>query len=114
MKPHLAIALAVLCAIPSHVAFAKDKPAFVDTGRAYRPLRHLLWKSGWHVAGFELRHDGSCPASDKRCTRFTEAIECSGTGLGFCNMAWRHKDGTLLTIVTAGEKELTVHHWELK
>ena len=89
MKTLIASLLAALMVLPVPMALAKQKPAFVDTGRAYRPLRHLLWKAGWHVAGMDMRHDGSCPALDKRCARFTEAIECSGTGLGFCNMAWR-------------------------
>jgi hypothetical protein len=114
MKSVIASLLVALVALPVPMALAKQKPAFVDTGRAYRPLRLLLWKTGWHVAGKDMRHDGSCPETDARCKRFSEAVDCSGTGLGFCNMAWRHKDGTLLIITTAGEKALVVHHWEVK
>jgi hypothetical protein len=84
-------------------AIAKPLPSFVKEGHAYRSYRAKLKKQGWKPIGTSLRADGGCPKDDPRCSEFPEARECSETGLGYCNMVWRHRDGTTLIILTGGE-----------
>lgn len=100
-----AVATAALSAAP---AFAADKPSFVKKGGNYQSIRKKL-KAKWTPAGEAMREQGACPDDDSRCN-YPEARDCSGTGLGFCNMVWEHKqDGSILVITTVGDESLSVH-----
>ncbi len=94
-------------------ASAASAPSFVKKGARYQSIRTNLKAKQWTPAGEALREDGGCPGDDDRCS-YSEARECSGTGLGFCNMVWRHKDGTLLVITAVGETDLKVHGKHIK
>ena len=89
-------------------AFAEPIPDFIKEGSVYAASRDKLKQEKWLPFGVEVREEGACPDSDGRCKNFSEARECSGTGMGFCNMVWKHEDGTILVIVTAGEEDLTI------
>jgi hypothetical protein len=102
------VALAFGLALLSAPAFAAAIPAYVKADRPYDPMRAKLKKGRWKAIGKSRREEGACPDYDSRCVAYPEARECSGTGLGYCNMVWRHKDGTVLVITTAGEEKLTV------
>ena len=93
---------------PSGAAFAEPVPDFVKAETAYAPNRAKLENAGWTAHGTVLRQDGGCTDTDQRCIDYPEARECSGTGMGFCNMVWKHDDGTILVIVKAGEEDLGV------
>ncbi len=85
-------------------AAAKPLPGFVKVNAPYDPYRPKLKSRGWRPAGKTMREEGSCIEEyDERCRIYPEARECSGTGLGFCNMIWKHRDGTVIVITTAGE-----------
>jgi hypothetical protein len=84
-------------------ALAAKVPSFVKSGRAYGPVRVKLLAKSW-VPADNQREEGACWEKDDRCA-LLEARSCSGTGLGLCLMAWRHRDGTILTLSTAGETE---------
>jgi hypothetical protein len=76
-------------------------------GADYGNVRDKLLSKRW----IPVAHSGKdCPSSDDRCT-LGEAVSCSGTGLGFCNMQWENDDGTVIEIITTGETEadLTVY-----
>lgn len=87
---------------------ARPVPHYVKPHTAYDPDRPRLKHNGWRKIGYALREPGSCPSYDDRCRKYLEARECSGTGLGFCNMVWKHRDGTVIVITTAGEEQLIV------
>jgi hypothetical protein len=87
---------------------AKSIPAFVKIDVPYPPIRIRPLQKGWKPAGTAMRAEGGCLESDSRCKDFPEARECSGTGLGFCNMVWKHGDGTIIVINTAGEEYLSI------
>lgn len=89
-------------------ASAQPIPPFVKAGDAYGVTRDKLKQEKWLPFGSQVREEGACPDSDDRCKNYAEARECSGTGMGFCNMVWKHEDGTIFVIVTAGEEDLTV------
>jgi hypothetical protein len=93
-------------------AQAKPIPKLVTkaaaTGQAYDGIRVKLKAQGWKTYGTSIREDGGCLEDDARCTAYPEAEACSGAGLGYCNMVWRHRDGTLITIVTGGEEPMVV------
>lgn len=97
----------VLCgAFAAEPALAAKIPSFVKKEVSYsNQLRARLAKAGWTPADISKRQPANCPDYDERCATYPEARECSGTGLGFCNMVWTHKDGTRLVITTAGEGE---------
>jgi hypothetical protein len=106
MKIFTAACLATLLSVaPSVVpASAKPIPKFLKANQPYAPFRAKLLKQGWVPAGKAMRETGSCLEEyDTRCVDFPEARECSGTGLGFCNMVWKHRDGSIIVINTAGE-----------
>jgi hypothetical protein len=90
-------------AVAGSTAFAAPVPKYAKADKPYEPMRARLQKSGWKPHGLKLRQEGQC--LDSRCEEYTEAKDCSGTGLGYCRMVWRHKDGTILVIVTAGEED---------
>jgi hypothetical protein len=103
----LAIALTVTFAVSP--ASAKPIPKFLKANQPYAPFRAKLLKQGWVPAGKAMRETGSCLEEyDTRCVDFPEARECSGTGLGFCNMVWKHRDGSIIVINTAGEDAPTI------
>ena len=87
---------------------AEPVPSFIKDGDAYIASRDKLKQAKWLPFGSELREEGACPDSDDRCKTYEEARECSGTGMGFCNMVWKHEDGTILVVTTAGEEDLTI------
>jgi hypothetical protein len=96
--------LMISAAILASPADAKTIPKSIRKSGAYDLARGSLLKSGWKPIGTQLREEGSCdPAIDARCKTYPEARECSGTGLAFCNMVWKHKDGTTIVITTGGE-----------
>jgi hypothetical protein len=87
-------------------AVAEPMPDFVKPETDYAPYRAQLEKAGWTAHGTAMREESSCQGEyDQRCIDFPEARECSGTGMGFCNMVWKHQDGTILVILTAGEED---------
>jgi hypothetical protein len=75
-------------------------------GTDYDTYRLKLLKQGWKPHGLNMREDGSCPDSDDRCS-YSEAVACSGTGLGFCSMVWR-RGSKFYTVVTSGEGQLLI------
>ena len=90
-------------------ALAKSIPKFIKKSGTYEPVRGLLAKAGWKPIGTQLREEGSCDLTiDERCKTFPEARKCSGTGMAFCNMVWKHKDGTIIVITTGGEGEAVI------
>jgi hypothetical protein len=97
-------------------AMADQKvPKFVKKGKDYSPIRMLLADEGWRPAGAARRKPGHCDTEiDVRCVVFPEAEACSGTGLSFCNMAWRHSDETILVITTQGESEPMIMGGEIE
>jgi hypothetical protein len=101
------IAFVSMCLLPVCDVAAKPLPGFVKVNNPYDPYRPKLQKQGWRPVGKTMREAGSC-AYDERCDTYPEARECSGTGLGFCNMVWKHRDGTIIVITTAGEDDLVV------
>lgn len=99
-------------ALATSIASAASLPNYAKADRPYDPMRAKLKKSGWKAHGVKLRQDGQC--MDSRCDEYTEAEDCSGTGLGYCRMVWRHKDGTILVIVTAGEEDFVTVNAEIE
>jgi hypothetical protein len=112
MKYVLMTSLALACAgFVASTSYGKPVPKFVKKDAPYgEALRNRLKRNGWVHHGTALRQVGTCLDSDERCVVYPEAEACSGTGLGFCSMIWKHRDGTLLVVTTAGEnsKDLTI------
>jgi hypothetical protein len=83
---------------------ADSIPSFLKKNARYNEaLRKKMWKAGWDTEGESMRQDGDCDADvDERCNAFPEALTCSGTAGGFCNMVWIN-DGRKITITTTGE-----------
>lgn len=108
MRSAKSLIVAAVTGLAMFPALAEPIPDFVKPETGYAPYRELLQQAGWEIHGTAMRQDGGCPDSDQRCIDYPEARECSGTGMGFCNMVWKHEDGTILVIVTAGEEDLGV------
>jgi hypothetical protein len=105
----IASVLMISAAIFASAADAKTIPKLIKKSGAYDLARSSLLKSGWKPIGAQLREEGSCdPTIDKRCKTYPEARECSATGLAFCNMVWKHKDGTTIVITTGGEGKAVI------
>ena len=66
-------------------------------GRDYNEARQMILAMGWAPLG------GPCQGTfgEGACRRFPEIGNCSGTGLGFCDMTFQRR-GRCLTIITIG------------
>ncbi len=65
----------------------------------YLEARKIILGFGWVPLG------GKCQGvmSDESCRQFPELGNCSGTGLGFCDMTFRRADRCLTVVTTGGE-----------
>ena len=115
MRTQLAVLIGVTLALANALlaspANAATVPAFVKKGADYFSIRKKL-PPRWAATGKSIRTPGGCPDYDVRCS-LPEARECSGTGSGFCNMVWKHRDGTVLVITTAGDDTLSVFRFQI-
>jgi hypothetical protein len=66
-------------------------------GMDYNEARRVVLAMGW------VPLTGACEGlmDEQTCRRFTEIGNCSGTGLGFCDMHFQRR-GRCLTIITVG------------
>lgn len=77
-----------------------ENPAAIPSkleGMDYNEARKVILGMGW------IPLTGPCQGimPDETCARFTEIGNCSGTGLGFCDMHFQRR-GRCLTIITVG------------
>ena len=92
------IALWMLVALPQPLAAAK--PARLE-GMPYAKARSLILSYGWRPVS------GSCGgASNDTCENFPEVGNCSGTGLGFCDMSFARRNRCLVVVTVGGEPRI--------
>lgn len=67
-------------------------------GRDYNEARAMILAMGWMPIG------GPCQGfmPDDVCRRFPEIGNCSGTGLGFCDMHFKRRDRCLMIVSIGG------------
>lgn len=93
-----------LCALVAGEADAAPLTRLV--GKPYDTARSGLVRAGYRIVRFQRGADFvPCPDDPSRCERYPEAINCSGTGLAFCQFAWFDKmHHRYLIIATHGEE----------
>lgn len=74
-------------------------------GVALPQARERLLARGWRAAPPEREGAGDEPRFDAGlgAAGYPEVEDCSGTGQGFCTLAYRNEAGDRLSLVTAGE-----------
>lgn len=80
--------------------FPDGDPAKVRLeGKAYSDARAVILSLGWSPL------EGPCiggGAGEATCSDFPEIGNCSGTGVGYCDMTFRRKDRCLTVVTTGG------------
>jgi hypothetical protein len=67
-------------------------------GMVYVKARPIILSYGWQPLA------GPCGGANKStCTDFPEVGNCSGTGVGFCDMNFARRDRCLVVITVGGE-----------
>jgi hypothetical protein len=73
-------------------------------GMAYLDAREVILTLGWSPV------EGPCMGGGARettCADFPEIGNCSGTGVGYCDMTFRRKDRCLAVVTTGGTPDRT-------
>jgi hypothetical protein len=102
----LAAAL-TFCAFVSNVADAA--PLAGLEGQQYDAVRNRLIRAGYRIVRFQRGPlFEPCPDYPSECERYPEAINCSGTGLAFCQFAFFDPAHRRYVVVTTHGEERRV------
>jgi uncharacterized protein YecT (DUF1311 family) len=82
--------------MPSTTASAK--PAKLE-GLPYPQARAIILRYGWKPLKGECTGAG---ANDRICSRYPEIGNCTGNGIGFCDMSFYRKDRCLIVVAIGG------------
>jgi hypothetical protein len=81
---------------------------YVYKDKNYSAVRSDLIKRGYHIVKFQRTDPvGPCPG-DYYCNKFPEVIDCSGSGVGFCDFAFHGIGGKGYIIVSTSGEYATV------
>ena len=92
-----------------------DVMASLEQGMPYADARALIVRNGWEPIvdpTVDTTYDASLRSMHEM--GYVEAGACSGTGLGFCSMAFSGKDGVILGITLTTSSEVpNVWNWSV-
>jgi hypothetical protein len=119
--------LIVIFAFPT---VAKELPVRIKQGMSYTQARKLLLKDGWKVKVAHTTSDGTpiCYIAEfneeyyesymkkSEVCKYKEIENCSGTGMGFCEMELLGDDGTQLFILTieGWPPDAKIYRWDVR
>ena len=96
MKFTIVAAMAVLL-LPPQSALAAKRPTKLE-GMVYVKARPIILGYGWRPL------PGDCGGADQlTCARYPEIGNCSGTGVGFCDMTFTRRSRCLVIVTVGGE-----------
>lgn len=101
-------------------AFAQPLPK-LRQNMLYKDARKLLIKAGWQAVfnPLQVNNPNRSRTIDYLIKQkgYTEVVDCSGTGLGFCLFKFKNATGQAVLITTVNndrQQESKVHAWRLE
>ena len=113
------IALTGIVSLMSGISIAQEIPK-LKQNMSYLRARNLLIKAGWKPVPNQEQinnRNRSAPVNYFITQRkYTEIVDCAGSGLGLCLFQFKHASGKMLFVTTAsnGKSQETVYGWRIE